>query len=65
MSIRTARLGSWKKEKSMCTENRIYKDYIYKEHISKENKPIDSWDDIFINPQRSWKKHRKHQYKIH
>lgn len=63
MGMRTARQGSWKKEKSISSEHHKYKEYAYKERLNKENKPTDSWDDVFLNPQRSWKKHRKYQCK--
>lgn len=63
MGVRTAKQGSWKKEKSISTEHHRYKDFRYKERINKSSKPTNAWDDEFLRPQRSWKKTRKYQCK--
>lgn len=60
---RQARHGNWKREKSIATEHHSFREFPYKERVTKRDKPTELWDDIWIDTQKSWKKHRPYQCK--
>lgn len=63
MGWRHARQGTYLRLKSMATEKNPRPEPFIKKRITKEDRPINSWDDVWVKSERSWKRHRKHQAK--